>query len=537
MRTDSCAARRASSRPWLLAAACVLLWGCQSGGKADRAITRRWLLCEECLHGEFDSLVSPSHRDRMVPLLGKALQGLSVGQRARVRRQLEETYQQLAIRASAQHRPLPLTEVEYVAHFLSNYQAVYQSRAVIGLSAIGTPQARQVLQDAVEAVRTGAMIARGDVVEELSTAAGTVVVGGSVSWSSITAGVLRTCGIRTDGKSYCWGRNDVGQLGDGTIDPRLTPTLVAGNLDFSSIAAGAGGGFHTCGVAADSVYCWGSNARGELGDGSITPRKVPTSVAGGIAFIGVAVGGNHTCAWTAAHQAYCWGGNHAGQLGDGTTTDRHQPVPSAQGLGVRSMRAGTFHTCADSLDGRLHCWGANDDGQLGDGTTTDRPTPTHVTGSLQFRSLSLGGFHGCGLIRGGAASVDGLAYCVGRNEEGRLGDGSLTDRDSLVAVEGGYRFLTLSAGERHTCGIVSGTRRLRCWGDNTFGQLGNGTNISQEVPVSVADSLTFVAVSAGAGHTCGVTPQGVAYCWGRNTDGQLGDGTNADRSTPTQVIT
>ncbi|MFL5492819.1 MAG: RCC1 domain-containing protein [Gemmatimonadales bacterium] len=498
---------------------------------------RRWLLCEECVHGELDSLRSPSRRDRVVPMLAKAIRGLSVGQRANLRRQLEETYQQLANRATAQHRALPVTHEGYIGHFLSNYEAVYQSRAVSGLAAIGTPEAQEALREAAEEARDGALIVRGDVLEELSTAISNTVPGGTVAWASISAGPLHTCGIRTDGRSYCWGRNDKGQLGDGTIDIRLRPTLVAGNLTFSSIATGSGGGDHTCGLAADSVYCWGSNGRGQLGNGTTTPRKVPTLVAGDIAFSGVTVGGDHTCAWTAAHQAYCWGDNHAGQVGDGTTADRHQPVASTHGMRLRSMRAGTFHTCADSLNGRLYCWGANGEGQLGDGSTIDRPAPTPAATSLRFKSISMGGLHGCGLIRGGSASVDGLAYCTGQNQDGRLGDGSLIGRDSLVPVKGDHRFLTISAGEGHTCGIVSGTRELRCWGDNSYGQLGDGTSNPRQVPTKVLGSQSYAVVSAGAGHTCAITTLGTAYCWGRNTDGQVGDSTNTDRAIPTEVMT
>jgi alpha-tubulin suppressor-like RCC1 family protein len=515
----------------------------------DRALVRRWLLCEECLHGELDSILEPTRQDRMVPLLARATLGLSARQRVNLQRQFEEIYQRLAARAAHEGRVLPLTRDDYVAHFLRNQEAVYQSRAVAGLAAVGTPEAKQALQRAADAVTSGALIVRGDVIEELSTALGRPVIPTPVpfpvpvsvpafTWDTIpgriTAGAFRSCAIRSDGQAFCWGRNDQGQLGDGTGDPRLKPTAVAGHLKFSSIAAGADG-FHTCGVAADSVYCWGSNARGELGDGSTTPHGVPKPVSGGIAFIGVSVGGNHACAWTAAHQAYCWGGNHAGQLGDGTTTDRHQPVVSAAGFRVQSIGAGTFHTCADSLNSRVYCWGENGNGQLGDGTNIQRHAPTQVLSPWKFGSYSSGAYHSCGLTGGGSASARGLAYCVGLNEHGRLGDGTSLSRDTLVDVAGGYRFLVISAGERHTCGIVVGSRKVLCWGDNSYGQLGDGTTTSHPVPTKVLGSMSFATVSAGTGHTCGITTQEKAYCWGRNTEGQLGDGTQVNRLIPTKV--
>jgi alpha-tubulin suppressor-like RCC1 family protein len=536
MLSKSWGTRGAPRRLVLVGAVGLLLWACGKG-QDDRTIVRRYLLCEECLHREGEAVLDPSRQGGVVPLLAKALQGLTASRRANLRRQLEETYRQLAIRAIAEHTSVPLTQVDYVSHFLSNHEATYQSRAVSALAAIGTPAAQAALEAAAEGVRSGALLARGDVVEELSAAIGAPIVKGMVAWQSITAGSLHTCGIRSDGQSYCWGRNDKGQLGDGSTAPRVTPTLIAGGLRFRSISAGATGGSHTCGVAVDSVYCWGSNTHGELGDGTTSAHDKPTSVVGGIALVGVAVGGDHTCAWTAAHKAYCWGGNDRGQLGDSTTTDRHQPVASANGLSVHSMGAGTSHTCADSLSRRLYCWGSNATGELGDGSNSDRPLPVLVAGSRRLSSFSLGAAHSCGLVRGGAASTEGLAFCTGLNAGGALGDGTDNPHDSLTAVAGRYRFQAISAGEKHTCGIVMGTRQLRCWGGNSFGQLGDGTYNDHLLPVTVADSLSFATVSAGARHTCAITTQGIAYCWGRNSDGQLGDGTNSDRPVPGLVTT
>jgi alpha-tubulin suppressor-like RCC1 family protein len=520
--------------------ACLVILACSPGAPSstpdDRTIVWRYLLCEECVHGEGDAVLDATRRDRMVPLLARALRGLTASQRANVRRQLEETYSELVRWAIAEHTIIPLTQVDYVAHFVSNHEATYQMRAVTALAAIGSPAAKAALEAAAEGVRSGALLARGDVVEELSAAIGEPIGKGMVGWVSISAGSMHTCGIRSDGRSYCWGQNNQGQLGDGTGNPRSTPTLIAGGLRFSSISTGAGDGTHTCGIAVDSVYCWGSNTKGQLGDGTTTPHPTPTSVAGGIAFVGVAVGDSHTCAWTAAHQAYCWGENNVGQLGNGTTTEEHQPVLTANGLRVRSMGAGAMFSCADSLNGRLYCWGANDSGELGDGSIVNRPLPVQAVGAPRLRSFSLGESHGCTLVKGGAAFIDGLAYCTGANSTGQLGDGTSTKADSLVAVVGRYRFQMISAGVGHTCGIVIGTRQLRCWGANNFGQLGDGTNNGHLLPVTVADSLSFATVSVGARHTCAITTQGAAYCWGSGTQGELGIGGNADIPSPVEVV-
>jgi alpha-tubulin suppressor-like RCC1 family protein len=525
---------RAWKHGWALVLAGAMLTACDDDERkaADAAILRRWLLCDECTGRELDSVRAPGRQVEMVRLLAQALAGPPFSRRGNVRVQLEATYDRLAARAVEEGRTLPLTREQYVAHYLGNYEATYQARAIIGLVAIGTPEAKDVLRNVAERVRNGELRYRADVVEELSRAV--------PSWRYVTAGVERTCAIMTDGKAYCWGRNDLGQLGDNSTDPRLTPSPVAGNLRFSTISVGSGGGFHTCGISQNKAYCWGSNARGELGDGTTTNRPVPTPVAGGLQFVGVTAGGNHSCAWTGNNRGYCWGGNHAGQLGDGTTTDKGEPVPVTATLRLRSMDAGNFHTCGDSLGGQLQCWGSNEYGQLADGTITDRRDPVQAAGPVRFAPIggkspiSLGAFHGCGLEAGGHLT-GGRAYCVGRNDEGRLGDGTTTRRSTLVAVHDGHRFLMISAGERHTCGVRSGSRTVLCWGDNSFGQLGDGTTQSRPLPAPVVSSLRFAVVAAGAGHTCAVSLEGEAFCWGRNAEGQLGDGSRDNRVLPTPV--
>ena len=554
--------RRAASWRAILAAG-IVLSGCDTKAQTgkptpaltDQTLVRRWLLCVECFNGELAALTRGSRRDRMVPLLAEALKGPPATRRDNVRHQLEETYQQLALRAARQGRSLPLPLDLYVSHFLGNYNARYQSRAIVGLAAIGTPEADSVLRAIVQQVDSGVLTYRSDVLEELRRT--------TPSWLSITASEGRSCGIRTDGKSYCWGTNDFGELGDGTTERRVTPTLVAGNREFALIDAR--GRSHTCGVAADSIFCWGRNTRGELGDGSTNNHPLPTPVASSDTFVEVALGRHHSCGRTRTNRVYCWGVNHRGQLGDQTTDDRREPVAVAGNLRVRSIRAGLAHTCADSLNGRLYCWGANSEGQLGDRSTTHRYQPVRVASPLRFMSLSLGDSHGCGLRQAAPATpavplpmpatpavviptpvvvtpatvvpaaVMSMGYCVGNGSSGQLGDGSTQSKDSLVAVAGGYRFMVISAGQGHTCGITLGTRRMLCWGSNAFGQLGDGSISERRRPVAVADSLHFAAVSAGPAHTCGITTRGAAYCWGFNGTGGLGDGTTTQRLTPTRV--
>jgi alpha-tubulin suppressor-like RCC1 family protein len=342
----------------------------------------------------------------------------------------------------------------------------------------------------------------------------------------INSGGYHTCGLTSTGAAYCWGRNDYGQLGDGTTTNRTSPVPVAGGLTFQALAAG---GYHTCGLTASgAAYCWGSNQYGQLGDGMQTDRGSPVAVAGGLTFQALSAGDYHTCGLTASGAAYCWGNNSVGQLGDGTTNSRSRPVAVAGGLTLRALSAGSDHTCGLTASGAAYCWGYNSYGQLGDGSTTNRTSPVAVAGGLTFQALSAGDYHTCGLTSTGAA------YCWGNNAYGQLGDGTTTSRSSPVAVAGGLTLRALSAGSAHTCGLTA-SGAAYCWGLNGDGQLGDGTTTSRSSPVAVAGGLTFQALSARF-HTCGLTPSGAAYCWGNNAYGQLGDGTTSNRTTPVAVL-
>jgi hypothetical protein len=508
----------------------------EDGATGDEpAAVRRWLLCEECVEGELDALQDSSRETEVVRALALALAGPPRSRRENVRRQVEETYQQLATRAAEQGEVLPLTREQYVAHYLGNYEASYQSRAVLGLARIDSPEARRILAEAAERVRTGEVVYRGDVLEALGRATGMAVVGGSTLWTTIAAGSVHTCGIRTDGRAYCWGRNEAGQLGDGSEINRPTPSRVTGSLTFTQISASVGGR-HTCAIAVYRVFCWGDNDRGALGDSTVKERHSPAAVHGYRHFSQIAVGANHTCALTPAGEAYCWGGNEEGQLGDGTTEDRSWPRVTAGDFRFRTLAAGAVHTCADQTGGRVYCWGADTNGQLGDGAADfSRPAPGVTEPKMRLSKLDLGVGHTCALSSPGPVSPDGIVYCVGDNEDGQLGDNTLTSRDSLKRIASKHRFIAISAGGKHTCGIALGSRELYCWGDNSSGQLGDGTSADQTTPVAVRGNLSFAIVSAGERHTCGVTMHGTAYCWGSNLAGQLGDGSHSDAETPVRV--
>lgn len=164
----------------------------------------------------------------------------------------------------------------------------------------------------------------------------------------------------------------------------------------------ANGGGHSCLVRADgSIRCWGDNSAGQIGDGTVTNRLTPVTVAGITTAVGVTGGALHTCAWLADGTARCWGLNNHGQIGDGTTVGRHTPVVVTGLSNVISMAAGDLHTCALLLDGTVRCWGNNFNGELGDGTTTDRHSPTQIFSLNGVAALSAGTAHTCAVLGDG----------------------------------------------------------------------------------------------------------------------------------------
>jgi alpha-tubulin suppressor-like RCC1 family protein len=375
-------------------------------------------------------------------------------------------------------------------------------------------------------------------------------VGSDACVAQITAGPVRTCARRGDGSTWCWGANDQAQLGIGvpagqTCGPRTCEPSphVLSTLDSSSGELEAGG-LHTCAIQSDgSVWCWGLNNSGQTGTGGTfgfvgTPARA--SVIDSV--VEIAVGGAHTCARKADGTLWCWGWNGKGQLGDGTQGGtmcssglaecKLVPVQvSALADQVVEVTASFGHSCARKSDGTVWCWGLDYFGQLGDGVssgvacadggTNCQPSPVQVEGLTDVAEIESGTGHTC------ARKIDGTMWCWGLNANGQLGIDSTTPASSpqqVVAL--GNEVRRISLGQNQTCAIKADAS-LWCWGENRFGELGDGTTVDRKIAVPVTAAGTVDMIVSTEGHTCARRTDDTLICWGSNIAGQLGNGTFA----------
>ena len=367
-----------------------------------------------------------------------------------------------------------------------------------------------------------------------------------------------SCFIGGDGVLSCWGRDNTGQVGVGLRTQRdctysdgtkehctKVPAVVSLGTNRTAIDVGVGSS-HTCAVLDDgSVKCWGSNGDGQVGSsgGHIFSTPVAANLGTNNA-VEIELGANHTCAILEGGSVQCWGLNNYGQLGVNDTTDRSSPanVTFAEGRSAMAIELGSQHSCALLDDNSLVCWGSNNDGQLGAVTSTtcrisnrnrQCSQDPHVVdlGQNTVTAMDVGHQHTCAVLD------DNSLKCWGNNSYGQLGKGDSLGTETPTNVNlGTDTALAVATGEWHTCAILD-DNSVKCWGYNVDGRLGDGTTTARNTPVAVTlpSGRSAVSIYGGANHTCALLDDNAFYCWGGNHLGELNDGTTINRYRPARA--
>jgi alpha-tubulin suppressor-like RCC1 family protein len=360
---------------------------------------------------------------------------------------------------------------------------------------------------------------------------------------AISAGGSSGCRVfNTINNTICWGNNIYGILGT-SAKYKYSPLDLIENNNFKSISVSR---VHACAInSTGSGFCWGSNKFGQLGfEVSELKYIIPTYVSiiketvhqhhGPPSykfhnFTSISAGYFHSCGIFENSKAICWGSNEYGQLGNGSIGGILIKYNTIENYIFLDISAGGYFTCGVLNNGSAVCWGINTNGQLGNEDSVNSGVPVFVKGNYNFSSISAGEMHICGILNNGSA------VCWGNNYYKELGNGGTEITINFpVFVKGNYNFSSISAGVKHTCGILTNGSAV-CWGNNNYGQLGHGLIKDSFIPVFVKGNYNFSSISAGADFTCGILKNGKSVCWGINTKGQLGDGLVQDSLIPVYV--
>jgi alpha-tubulin suppressor-like RCC1 family protein len=349
----------------------------------------------------------------------------------------------------------------------------------------------------------------------------------------IAVGESHSLALKCDGTVWAWGANFGGELGDGTTINRATPVQVSGLIDVIAIA---GSRDSSLALKSDgTVWAWGSNNWGQLGNntaGSSVSTPIPVLGLNGI--VAIAGGLLHALALKSDGTVWAWGYNENGQLGDGTTANRPTPVQVTSISSVVAIAAAD-HSMALKSDGTVWTWGSNASCQLGDYTIIleDQNAPVQVkyaddeklTGVV---AIAAGTYHSMAL------KSDGTALAWGSNSWDQLGDGSGSQKATPVQVSSLSGLDALAAGAGHSLALKSGGTAW-AWGYNSNGSIGDGTTINRRTPVQVSDLSDVVMLAAGSDYSLALKSDGTVWAWGRNLYGRLGTGTSTNSLAPVKV--
>jgi alpha-tubulin suppressor-like RCC1 family protein len=311
-------------------------------------------------------------------------------------------------------------------------------------------------------------------------------IAGGTNWKQVTGGTGYVAAIKTDGTLWTWGYNGWGQLGDSTFVNKSSPVqTIAGGTNWKQVACGTG---HVAAIKTDGrLWIWGYNNVGQLGDSTFVNKSSPVqTIAGGTNWKQVACGYQHTAAIKTDGTLWSWGHNTRGHLGDSTISHRSSPVQTiAGGTNWKQVACGQLHTAAIKTDGTLWSWGYNPYGQLGDNTRLDKSSPVQtIAGGTNWKQVACGNHHTA------AIKTDGTLWLWGRNNNGQLGDSTVVDKSSPVqTIAGGTNWKQVAGGGAYTAAIKTDGTLWLC-GYNSSGQLGNNSRISRSSPVQTITSGT-----------------------------------------------
>ena len=349
-------------------------------------------------------------------------------------------------------------------------------------------------------------------------------------FKDISAGARHTIAIKNDGSLWAWGYNHNGQLGDGTRSDKSTPMQIGTATNWASISASMA---NTLAIKNDgSLWAWGDNSSGQLGNGTFGPsnsRNSPVQIGIETNWSSICASVEHTIAIKTDGSLWAWGINSSGQLGVGTTAPfSDSPVQIGTATNWASISASNSHNIAIKTDGSLWAWGNNSYGQLGVGDTYDRNSPVQVGTATNWASISSGDAHTL------AIKNDGSLWAWGENVFGQLGVGDTSNRNSPVQVGTATNWGSISSGSGHNIATKT-DGSLWAWGYNYYGQLGDGTRSDKSTPMQIGIETNWSSICTSDEHTIAIKTDGSLWAWGWNSNGQLGDGSITDKYIPTQI--
>jgi len=359
-------------------------------------------------------------------------------------------------------------------------------------------------------------------------------VGTGSTWVSYFGSYMHFGAIKSDGTLWMWGYNNVGQVGDGTTTTRANPVQIGTGTDWVNFGACAGGYYTatTYATRADgSLWAWGLNTSGQVGDGTVVNKLVPTLVHTTDNVVSsISPGSDFTTGVKTDGTMWAWGYNNLGQVGDGTTVAKTTPVQIGTATNWHGMNCGDDHTIAIQSNGTIWGWGDNYYGELGDGTTTGRSSPVQIGTNNDWAAVFAGGTSSM------AIKANGTLWAWGENNVGQLGDGTLVDKHSPVQIGTDNKWVSVGISDDHVMGLkTDGT--LWAWGGNYKGGLGDGTTVGENAPQQIGTDNKWIGFRSGLDFTVAEKSDGTLWACGYNGDGELGNSSTTDQLTLVQTGT